>query len=143
MLAMSDPEVHGDSALPPLDPPLPDKVTEPLDKCLPKQIQAPVDAGELTESLWGKALQCTIWHDGQSQAYKLEGSMPLGTAHGWLPNSCDPKSQGSIIPEQVMVVPKVTIHVCQVWKPIVNKGGCTCPNHDPIQVPPHQTWTPV
>jgi hypothetical protein len=46
---------RANTALPLLDTPPPEEAAEPLISGLPKQIPAPVDAGELMESLTGKA----------------------------------------------------------------------------------------
>ena len=53
--------------LPPHDPLPPDEATEASDKGLPRQIQAPAYVRGQMESPQGKAKQCAMWHNGQSQ----------------------------------------------------------------------------
>ena len=103
----------------------------PPEKDLPEQIRAPAVAGELSELPWGEAPQHATWHIGQLQAHGLEGLTPLGIAHGCLPNISNWKLQSSIVLEQGVVDPKAIVCAYQAQRPVVDKGGHTCPDPCP------------
>jgi len=108
--------------------PLPNEATEPPIHQPPMQIQAPTEVGGPLESLLGKVSHCVMGQIGQTSVWALEGKTPTGEVHGCPPDLPDPQTRSSIALEQGVVDPKAHVHVHQVWRPVIDKSACTCPD---------------
>jgi len=105
-LPIEGPELSGraNTAPPPLNIPPPEKAAEPPDQPSPEQIRAPIDAEGLLEPSRGEASQRVTQHKSQALAWALEGSKPLGEAHGHPPDLLDLCFEDSITLELDFVV---------------------------------------
>ena len=108
---------HANMALLLLNMPPPEKAAEPPDWPSPEQNRSPVDVEGLLEPSQGEGSWHAMWHKSPLLARTLRGTAPLGKMYGHPPDLFDLRSQGSIVLEQDVVIPKAQ-------KPIFVKGEC-------------------